>query len=387
MLGAGRVEPLCSRPWLDLNVEPDGRLSPCCVLEKSGASGPRFSETAPERYFASAELAELKQALASGERPAACQACWRDEAAGGWSVRREGAVDGVPYEEVHLKISNVCTLRCRMCSPSSSTAWISEEARATHRLYPALAARSRPLDLARDGALARLWPIIERARSLRVTGGEPFSSPGFLTLLDGLEERRLPERQRFSFVTNLTSLELHGVDFVERLGRFPSLWAILSADGAGAAVEYSRTGLSWPRFVEHLERVRGWPGVVHCVVHVYSLLSIPDLVEVAWRAGKRVHYAVPFDDVVSVQLLGPAERELVIDRYEAACDRLLAAGVPRSAIADMWRATVGLLLRGTLAGDAAARFRRLNDELDLRRGTSFSETFPELASWYEALPP
>ncbi len=351
-------------------------------MDRATEAGRHFRQTTLEGYLASPELAELKAALSRGERPDACGVCWRDEAAGGWSVRRVGPEGVAAYEEVHLKISNVCNLSCRTCAPTSSSSWVAEEARADLKLH----APARVVDLKRDGVLDSLWPVLERTRKLRVTGGEPLLSPGFLALLDGLEARGLPERLELSVITNLTSLSFRGVDFVERFRRYPNFFAILSADGAGSAIEYARSGLSWPRFVEHLDRVRHWPGVIHCVVHVYSLLSIPDLVLAAWRAGKRVHYAVPFNDLLSVQLLGPQERALVLDRYEPACDELLAQGVPRDAISDMWRATVGLMHRRTLDQAAAGRFKRYTEELDRRRKTRFADTFPQLASWYAGLP-
>lgn len=134
----------CLYPFTHFQLDPDGRARPCCKYKVGDASWqmdvPKLPEVDIEELWNQAEFQNLRDRFLKNERPSGCKACWDEEAAGIPSMRltREQGGKEHPHatffhhiprlypKSLDLKLSNLCNLKCRICTPFLSTQWIKE---------------------------------------------------------------------------------------------------------------------------------------------------------------------------------------------------------------------------------------------------------------------
>ena len=75
----------CVIPWTNFVVRPDGAAHFCCdvmsILEVNGRPG-NVSRDSLDDLWNADELVQIRSAMARGEKPASCSACWKQEARG-----------------------------------------------------------------------------------------------------------------------------------------------------------------------------------------------------------------------------------------------------------------------------------------------------------------
>ena len=66
----------CYSPWSNIDVSPQGALTPCCKFQMSkyDESFNVQTQTLPE-YYRSAFLSEIKQEFTQGQWPRGCERC------------------------------------------------------------------------------------------------------------------------------------------------------------------------------------------------------------------------------------------------------------------------------------------------------------------------
>jgi len=368
-------------------------ITPCSVV-RFGRSGNRdFSETDIEKYLQSSDLKKIQEAFKQNERPLECRSCWEKESLGIPSLRIPEAPATLnsawQFTEIHLKLNSVCNFKCRMCGPYSSTAWQQE-----NRAHGASLEGTYDIDkivsaqhlLGNDKNRRDLFErVIPNTRLIRISGGEPLLSAESLEFFRELIARGLNEKH-FLLFTNLSSLTFAGVFYPDFWKQFPKLRLIVSCDGAGASVEYSRTGLRWQDFLKNLQLVRDRIRNVNCVVNIYSIYSIPELVRLCFEYNIDVHIEPVFREEMSVQILPLSEKLKIKDHYDKFMASSANEHLPKEIMAKMYSSVNNLLFAEDLSSGALPRvFKARNEALDFRRGTRFSATFPDLAGWYGSI--
>ena len=113
----------CTRPFNELHIEEDGRITPCCVIE----SNQQFFGNNIAEYLRSDKLKRLKRALASGEKPPECSSCWKAEKFKQYSHRTVDTNNSLDkIVRIHIRYNDFCNFKCRICSPTFSSAWAKE---------------------------------------------------------------------------------------------------------------------------------------------------------------------------------------------------------------------------------------------------------------------
>jgi MoaA/NifB/PqqE/SkfB family radical SAM enzyme len=146
MIGAV-PDTFCILAWTNLMTMPEGVAKVCCwangLIEDD--HGPmRLADHDAEAIWNGAAMREMRRAMLAGEPVAACRSCYEAEAASGNSLRTEclrldiggdeaerarlaadSAADGHRVATLpttlHLNVSNLCNLTCRMCNSSYSS--------------------------------------------------------------------------------------------------------------------------------------------------------------------------------------------------------------------------------------------------------------------------
>jgi len=134
----------CLYPFTHFQLDPDGRARPCCKYKVGDDSWqtdvPKLPDVNIGELWEQQEFQDLRGKFLRNERPSGCKACWDEEAAGITSMRlmREQGGKEHPYatffhhvpreypKTLDLKLSNLCNLKCRICTPYLSSQWIKE---------------------------------------------------------------------------------------------------------------------------------------------------------------------------------------------------------------------------------------------------------------------
>jgi SAM-dependent methyltransferase/MoaA/NifB/PqqE/SkfB family radical SAM enzyme len=416
----------CIVPWSTLAIGPDGRATFCCdvptPLKVDGRTGSIYRDSLDALWNAG-ELVQVRAAMARGEKPETCSLCWEREAAGGLSRRLHSnavyrqlggrlAVEALPLEGAGsgyrlerrpdwfiLELGNVCNLKCRSCSPLSSSriaadpvhaAWATNEpapvAETTSARHPGR------LRLAPENTAAWFEDVDSMADMiasgaggnaiLSLMGGEPFLIDGTWRLLTALVARGVAPRLLVGLATN--GLQ-RSAKLEELAPRFRGFSLSLSIDGHGKLFEYLRHGASWRKLVDNLRGFRQVPNL--------DLAAVPTL-----QNGNAL------DMVTLLRFLDEHELRLAYNVLNWPA-RLRPTNLPPSV-----RRIAAARLRGYLdaecrpenfavvrgyceaieeAGDSFdaglfGEFMTFTNDLDAARGEKFCEAAPELAALIRA---
>jgi MoaA/NifB/PqqE/SkfB family radical SAM enzyme len=240
--------------------------------------------------WSSAKLESVRADLVSGRRRSECRACWELEDMGMVSLRQGQLIQrGLENKErvaewlsqgrlpwphtLELKLSNLCNLKCRMCSPAASTPWIKEwagargfyapgEARGIDKSYDMQISKREPvLDhfLTNEKFMSDLSAFADDIRELEFAGGEPLLDPLHYEVLEKVLPRAADITLKYS--TNLMMLGTRRFDVMEMWKRFKGIKLTVSIDGPPELNEYIRTGTVTETLEANLRRVRELPNV------------------------------------------------------------------------------------------------------------------------------
>lgn len=259
---------ICMLPWVSIETSPIGTARPCC-LAKDEIPGYNLRENTLEEIYHSDYMRDLRQEFLDGKKPATCQRCWDEEAAGRTSKRMNSRVRLKEYYDqidwnnlnpdqlwfIDLKLGNICNLKCRICGSWSSSKWAKEEIdyvpginRKEHLAYKFLT----------DGAWPRENPqfwdnlktLLPNIKYLEFTGGEPFLIEQHFDLLRYAVEHDYAKNIEIHYNTNGTVFP----DSYELWNHFRHVEVAFSIDNTDLRFEYERYGAKWVEVQDNLQR-------------------------------------------------------------------------------------------------------------------------------------
>jgi MoaA/NifB/PqqE/SkfB family radical SAM enzyme len=256
---------ICMLPWVSIETSPIGTARPCCLAkdEITKPNGSKYSlrENTLEEIYHSDYMQDLRKDFLAGNKPATCQRCWDEEAAGRTSKRINSRVrlkeyyNSVDFQNIDpdqlwfidLKLGNICNLKCRICGSWSSSKWAKEEIdyipelvdRKTHLAYTYL----------KDGAWPResevfwdnLKTLLPNIKYFEFTGGEPFLIEQHFELLRYAVEQEYSKNIEIHYNTNGTVFP----EQAELWANFKHVEIAFSIDNIGERFEYERYGADW----------------------------------------------------------------------------------------------------------------------------------------------
>jgi len=256
---------ICMLPWVSIETSPIGTARPCCLAkdEITKPDGSKYSlrENTLEEIYHSDYMQYLRKDFLAGNKPATCQRCWDEEAAGRTSKRINSRIrlkeyyNSVDFQNtnpnqlwfIDLKLGNICNLKCRICGSWSSSKWAKEEIdyipelvdRKTHLAYTYL----------KDGAWPResevfwdnLKTLLPNIKYFEFTGGEPFLIEQHFELLRYAVETGDSQHIEIHYNTNGTVFP----EQAELWANFKHVEIAFSIDNVGARFEYERYGAEW----------------------------------------------------------------------------------------------------------------------------------------------
>jgi MoaA/NifB/PqqE/SkfB family radical SAM enzyme len=415
-------ECICVVPWSNLVVQPDGCANFCCdapeLLTVDGRLGNLGQDTLDDLWNSDG-LVETRAAMARGERPAVCKACWDREDRGVTSRRnvyngiyrdaggeldianlaQVGADSGFrldrPPDWFVVELGSVCNLRCRSCGPLSSSSIAADPLHSAWNdsFYSKSLERDGDPRRAPSGASRSAWftdideladMIASGARGkamLSLMGGEPFLIKQTWALLEALVERDVAHN---IFAGISTNGQHRSRRVAELAPAFRGFNISISVDGYGPLYEYLRHGASWSRLVENLDWFQDIANVMVAVTPTLQNTNALDMVRlVSFLEDRELHIsynAVDFPDRLRPSNLPTSIRH----RAAARLREYLATGCsPNNA--GVIRAYCERLESPDppFDGDLFDEFLAFTRDLDASRGQSLAEAAPELAGLLE----
>src|ERR1043165_3873920 len=288
-LEEGKKRSLCLYPFFNSMITASGHYKPCCKFTGHLSHEGSLLQ-APEHTFNDAwkcsDIALLRQQLLNGQKPEGCRVCWDEEKQGIPSMRFDSFNYGVDSKRLvnissplRLDIypSNICNLRCRICSPHYSSKWI-QEAKETLNIKEEI-----HLNLTSENfSLLQDW--LPNVIEIGLFGGEPLFMKETVAIMEYCREQ--------GFSRNITLLiNTNGTVYSERIMTlFKSFKRVIlnfSIDDIGKRFEYQRKNADWNEVVENLEAyLKNGGGItegdqIECkictTVSIFNVFYLPEL--------------------------------------------------------------------------------------------------------------
>ena len=424
----------CPLPWIHLATRPNGDVRLCCTANASGADVVdtkdvglvkqdgvvmNLRDHTIEEVWNSEQMRQTRLQMLAGEKPASCLKCYQEEHNGivskrqwetvVWKERIDVAevvakttttghlpVD-IPYFD--LRLGNMCQLKCVMCSPHDSSAWIKEWKIQYPKYKTIELQQDQQWDIDFDYTWYQKGVFLESMRAqahnikeLYFAGGEPLLIPEHYKILEFMIAAGAAANCVLRYNSN-------GLELPEKLfelwNHFKQVKFNFSVDAMGARNDYIRYPSKWENVVANLKRLDDTPDniVVNiaCAVQLLNVMYVPELVH--WKnsmnfkkinlppygAGLIGTHLVYLPSYLNVRVLPKHLKDKVSANIDYFCHRQTRNqefvnnpyGLKR------WQGLVQYMNQA----DWSDKIPTLLDYLettDTQRGTDFRKVFPEL---------
>lgn len=294
--GPIKSKTFCTLPWVNVSVDPDGSVKPCCVsndyITKEDGTKYNLGKDKLEDIYNSKCFVDIRQKMLDGIEVKGCTRCYEQEKISGTSSRLSYMHFDVPNKSViqddikiqyfDLRFGNLCNLKCRTCNPTAS----SQIAKEINEIKDADIGRFWPLHTPNindwyetDIFKSNLESHIHNISLLYLTGGEPTLNEGNKEFLEKLVEQKQNHKVTIKISTNMTNLNKK---FFDLLDNFSSTVFFASIDGYKEIQEYLRYPSNWSQIDENVIQVisnKKYKLIPTPVIQIGNLNKIVDLFE------------------------------------------------------------------------------------------------------------
>lgn len=399
----------CSYPWNQLFIDTLGNFYPCCIStsltllskDEDGSTIKAGQKDSVRKHWHSAYMKNIRAGMLAGERPEACNSCWRMEDLGDKSYRaiankfyklETTPTELLPEPDFHfldLRFGNMCNLACRMCVPYSSRKLIPEyrEMYGEESVAPYLNLNW----FESENIWEELFLYSKNLKKIHLAGGEPLLIKQCWKFLRRLVESGRSKDLVLSYNTNLTNIP---PEAKEIWPQFKEVHIIVSMDGVGRVNEFIRYPLKWDQFeanlhdlddnfhAYHLTQLH-----IHSTVQVYNVKRISELCDYVATNFKNLKKIPRFDIVYGPEEFNPQVLPAFY-REEAAAAiedyiQLILTGHNKLQVADLMELirnlrSISVHLRTGDKSDMFHSFKRINDVFDQYRKHRTFDFIPEL---------
>lgn len=387
-----------------------------------------------------------RRQMMNNRKPSECNYCWNVEdnstsysdrvfkSSEPWSISQFDNIVNSDWEDnfnpkyVEVSFSNTCNFACAYCGPQYSSKWVEEienhggykqvnnyndiESLKKKNEFPYKHSEHNPY----IEAFWKWWPdMFKDLHTFRITGGEPLLSKDTFKVLEYIQENH-KENSNISLAIN-TNLGVPDklIDrFIEiatdlcNNNKVRELIVFTSIEGDEKQAEYVRYGLQADKFWSNVNKIlTKLPKVTINVMATFNALSVFTYDKVIDRVfklkkkyanGKRYWVsAIQLDtsylrwpSFMSVRILDKEHKELILKSAEKALYYGIKEfthnnyGFSNVEIQKIKRTYDYAIGNSVIYDQEKSRkeFFKFVEEYDKRRGTSFSDTFPQLTNMY-----
>jgi len=327
----------CTAPWTSISNDVNGSLRPCCrydqYFQQREYTMPWMKDRPIQESWNGPQMKKLRQAFIDGKKPNECRQCWNEEDIGMKSFRQglNFYLEQYPRQKerydftsteapapfyLDLKLSNVCNLKCRMCSPMTSSLFEKE----SKKHDPGFTSdpywhQNKFLGTENEAAFREWLPHIDK---MCFTGGEPFMAKENKDMLQMMIDEGHSERMDLHFNTNGMFM---GKDIVRMLKRFKEVSLAFSVDDIGRRLNYHRSGADWNIIHKNiLKAKKELPEClieIYCTVNNYNIWYLDEALLEFKKLTKFVSYNFVYEPAyLSPRKLYPVIKEKLVERFK-----------------------------------------------------------------------
>jgi hypothetical protein len=304
---------MCLAKWTQVTLQLQSGHNHSCHHPQTHKISEKEIERNPSALHNTKFKKQKRREMLTGQRPTECDYCWNVEdnsdsfsdrifkSGESWSYPFMEEIKASDWREdynpkyVEVSFSNACNFKCSYCGPAYSSKWVEEIEE--FGAYPTLDSFNSNEWLKvedkfpiphRDHnpyveAFWKWWPDLYRdLHTFRITGGEPLLSKDTWKVLDFIIEHPNPNKElKLAINSNLGVPDALIDKFIDKIkqiedeGRVKELIIFTSSDTWGKQAEYIRTGLEFDRFWNNVNKIlTKCPKVVITFMATYNALSL-----------------------------------------------------------------------------------------------------------------
>lgn len=406
----------CISPWYELRIDADGSMRSCHAISQSFSEKSNLSFL--DWFNNGKEVTNIRNSISDGNEYLSCKSCYDNEKNNLISFRqrrnfqaaiyqgkyfKESLIQSPAYKRMtgnqkihpafmHVTLSNLCNLKCRMCFPAYSSQltdaykkinWISKDT-------PTLV--DWTTDDNKWNEFLELVKNNDNLMSLHFMGGEPLYHKRFYEFIDWSIENNKTD-YHLTFVTNGT---IYKEEFFEKLKKFKSVQIEISVENMHVSNDYIRMGSDFKTTQENILKYNGHgiPIILRTVPQALSIGNYDTIIDFA------IENKLVFDSNILYNpahlkcfILPKSEKTLIADKIRSKYIHILSANNDRNDVA-MIRSFIGLKrhiesllvsLEETEPTDIEElryKFVEHNKQLDRVSELKFTDVYPELLNFY-----
>ena len=240
----------CSLPFAGMQIDTDGRISPCCMYKEDLDPGSKIYNIKEYREYWNIEAPRIQKPFLNGSFSPGCDTCFdkqneitsglRYNATLNFLLNHADFIQTNSPEWLDIRFGNYCNLKCIMCHGILSSQ-IYNEQHANYSKFEKIGIdiqEFKPLYWWDDPELLnQVLELTKKARYISFSGGEPLLSKELYTILDSVNPDCI-----IDINTNLTKLTDRHIEVFKTI---KDVKIHISLDGIGPHLEYVRYGSSW----------------------------------------------------------------------------------------------------------------------------------------------
>jgi radical SAM protein with 4Fe4S-binding SPASM domain len=254
----------CTLPFNSISIGTTGNIRPCCNTH-APFSNFKIENTDYENIINTKDIIKLRNSFLKGEKPSACERCWKMEDVGNKSFRqianndkfygldtnppKSKRISITDIKYINLELGNICNLGCRMCGPTSSSL--------VAKHLTQLGEYTRDIEIGFDreskDKIIKLFQDAVNLSRVYMIGGEPLYNEFHDEILEVLLNHPNKENICIHYNTNLQGTKFD--KYVEAWKQFKLIDMQVSVDGSDEIYEYIRWPGKWNKLVKNLEKI------------------------------------------------------------------------------------------------------------------------------------
>lgn len=412
-VGTEISDTFCVLPWIHMNTWPNGNVYPCCLTDWREEVG-NLNDNTLEEIWNNDKMKDIRQHMLQGKKHNSCRKCFQQEDHGLDSTREssnrhyahhiptitenttpDGHNNDFKLLYWDFRFSNLCNFKCRMCGSFLSSKWYEDEVKIFGgSVLPKAIINVN--DYSKKDINDYLNEFIHDVEEIYFAGGEPLIMDEHYMILEKLIEIGNTDC-RLRYNTNLGFLKFKKWDNLELWKPFKeksnlNVNIFASIDGFGKNAEYSRKGTKWDVVEGNIKKIieAGYNFHISCTTSIFNVFHVPDLVDEMIRIGVPYH-SIQLNNVLTnpfyyhINILPDELKEQVKQKYNNHLNSLEPH--IREEMKPKYDSIFNFMYETPEADVEEQRimFKQITDKLDVGREESFTETYPELADWYNSI--
>jgi MoaA/NifB/PqqE/SkfB family radical SAM enzyme len=272
----------------------------CCEIKKNKTFNLNNIEVIS--WWKSNYLKKLRKKFLENKRPVECSACWNVEDTGKISHRIESNRQYGTFfqnrfeknlkrlkkwnledpEDVEINLSNLCNLKCQMCSGRSSSKLLVENNALNFENL-----KQKNFNITKKIATSVQKLLKKNINFLNLRGGEPFINKDILKILYALVKEKKSNDIELHITTNGT---ICNNNIIELLKKFKKVTIVFSIESVGLQNDYMRYPSRWMNIEKNINEYSKLKNVylyINCVIQNLNLFYVDSLIDFAFE--KKIH--------------------------------------------------------------------------------------------------